>query len=248
MSTGEIIYLFIGGPARSGTTAFVKLLNAHPRIAIGTERYKFVYHRKREDVGPHLFESDRFCNLDESETNIGQARLGNIEFLKTKVDRALVRGDKVPHIMRYQDLLMHKFGTCRFIVMHRDVYRICSSWNVRASNPNDRWAPTNDFRVAVDAINNEMGRALSLHLAEPERCLFVRYENIFGPNAPSSMSQILEWLKLPSHPRLMAVVEKNMAVAAKLTEKSLLEVRGQREFIEKRIEWPVIREIDRLAV
>src|SRR3954447_3438832 len=118
-------YLFVGGPARSGTSAFVNLLNCHPRIALGTERYKRLYkahpnglnaifarwwagkNRNQGDIGPHLFETERFFRYDKAETNIGAAKLKNPKFGR-KFERATYRGDKVPSVMRFYPQLSEK--------------------------------------------------------------------------------------------------------------------------------------------
>ncbi|NEP86465.1 MAG: sulfotransferase [Okeania sp. SIO2C2] len=64
-------YLFVCGCARSGTTAITKLLNAHPLIAIGVERYK---HYAKQDLihklSPALFKLSVFFDIREEQTNI----------------------------------------------------------------------------------------------------------------------------------------------------------------------------------
>lgn len=241
-------YLFVGGPARSGTTAFVQLINRHPDVALGIERYKFLYNKDPKNLGPHLFESERFFCFDSRETNVRSDKLGDLDDFKKKFELAEYRGDKMPHVMRYHRILNRRFPQCRFIIMYRDIHRICSSWNTRAKNPKDRWSENNDFRIAVGAINKEMQCAADFQEEHPARCLIVRYENIFGPGAPDTAAAILDWLELKHAPQLFAAVQKNRAVASRISDKPMLEYDGQREYIQQHIDWSVIERIEAIAV
>ena len=241
-------YLFIGGPPRSGTTAFVRLMNKHPGIFLGSERYKFVYGKKQEDVGPHLFEAERFLQPTPDETNISQRQFKDPERAKARLDRAIYLGDKVPRIMRYQRILNERFPSSRFIIMYRDVHRVCSSWNRRAEDVNDNWPATNNFKVAVEAINSELRAAVAFCKDEPARCLIVRYENLFGPNGINALEKILDWLKIRHHPRIMDAIDANQSTATQIQSKELLELEGQREFIADHIDWGIIRQAEALAV
>jgi sulfotransferase family protein len=262
-------YLFIGGPARSGTTGFAQLINRHPQVALGIERYKFLYPgasryflypgvirrllylgavRRHDEIGPQLFEADRFFRFDPSETNIGPERLGPLEAFQQKFETSLYRGDKIPHIMRYRQILDKALPGCRFIIMYRDVNRICSSWNQRAQNSKDRWAEENNFTKAVGAINRELGAAVQLQKTSPDRCLIVRYENIFGSAAIETMGRILDWLGLAHSPHLMKAVQGNLVKAEQIRSKPLLELDGQQEFIQAEINWSVINEAEAAAI
>src|SRR5215469_6731787 len=68
-------YLFVGGCARSGTTAFVQLLNAHSEIFIGNERYLYLYPRIKEAAAKdngyfntERFKPERFSLIHPGET------------------------------------------------------------------------------------------------------------------------------------------------------------------------------------
>ena len=264
-------YLFIGGPARSGTSAFGNLMNRHPRIALGTERYKYLYSRNRRaktytnffwptwmqwltgsqpappEIGPHLFESERFFHYDKTDTNIGAHRLGNPKFQR-KFERATYRGDKVPSIMRFYPRLNEGIPQSRFIVVYRDVYRVCSSWNARAQNPEDSWPEDKNFKTAVQAINLELRRAADLQSQHPERCLIVRNENIFGPDGLDTLAAILDWLELRRHPKLTAAAQQKIEMAEKIRNKPLLEYDGQSEYVQQNIDWSVIKRVEAVCV
>jgi hypothetical protein len=243
-------YLFIGGPARSGTTGFTALINRHPRVALGIERYKFLYPNanRHGEIGPQMFEAERFFGFDPRETNIGPARLGPLEPFKQKFEASIYRGDKVPHIMRYRRILDEALPGCRFIIMYRDVNRICSSWNHRAQNSKDHWAENNNFKIAVGAINKELGAAVQYQKKFPDRCLIVRYESIFGSGGVEAMRRILDWLDLAHSPHLIKAVQGNLLKAENIRSKPLLELEGQREFIQTEINWSVINQAEAVAI
>lgn len=241
-------YLFVGGPPRSGTTAFTNLLNSHPKIALGLERYKFIYGPHPDEVSEDLFKRERFFQLEERETNVKSPKMMNSDQFKKKFDRVVYKGDKVPNILRYHRTLNERLLRCRYIILYRNVYRICSSWNVRAKNPNDHWPEKNDFRVAVDAINKEMALAAVLQRKQPQRYLIVRYENVFGENGHATVARTLDWLKLKEHPRVMKAFANSRKIAAKVEEKPLVELDDQREFVDRNINWSVVKQVEAVAI
>ncbi len=241
-------YLFIGGPQRSGTTAFVSLINRHPKVALGVERYKNVY-GKISEVTPQLFEPERFFASPEGGDGINWGRYGDIDLFKKKFERAAYRGDKVPHIMRYQARISEAMPNSKFIIMYRNIERVCASWNRRALDEKDAWNTENDFRKAVEVINDELRRTLKFSRTNPDRCMVVRYENIFGESGKETMGSILSWLDLPVDERVLKALHLNeVRVVPNIKSKPLLELEGQRDFVLSNIDWAVIREIDSLAV
>ena len=64
-------YLFVGGLARSGTSALTELLNGHSEIAIGMERYKYLFgNGELFTRGEELFEKQKFFEWSPTETNV----------------------------------------------------------------------------------------------------------------------------------------------------------------------------------
>jgi hypothetical protein len=240
-------YLFVGGPQRSGTTAFVSMLNRHPQIALGVERYKRLYGKKGE-ASPALFEAERFFAIQPDETNVEWSRYGDRKTFERKFLTATYRGDKVPNILRYQERLSSGLPGAKFLIMYRDVNRVCGSWNRRALDDRDAWDVENDFRMAVSVINDELTRALRFHRRRPDRCLIVRYENIFGEAGRETLSKILDWLGLPFDEQMAKALEDNREKASKVQSKPLLELDGQREFVKAGIDWEVIKEVEMVAI
>ena len=243
-----IKYLFVGGPQRSGTTAFAAMMNRHPQIAIGIERYKNVY-GKLPQITPDLFEAKRFSSHEEGEADVDWKRYGGKEQFGLKLARALCRGDKLPHIMRFQRRISEGLPDAKFLIMYRDIHRVCASWNRRALDEKDNWLLENDFRKAVEVINDELSKALQFHKKSPDRCLLVRYENVFGEAGQASMTKILDWLGLKADPSLLKALQvNNDRITPKIMDKPLLELEGQRDFVLAGIEWETVREIEALAV
>ena len=68
-------YLFATGCERSGTTILTRLLQSHPGISIGMERYKYLLRgvrtrRVTRRLCPSHFEPGRFFDFRPTDTNI----------------------------------------------------------------------------------------------------------------------------------------------------------------------------------
>ena len=173
--------VFIIGVARSGTTAMADLLNLHPEICIGIERYKFKFARRGEFDGDE-FSPGRFFDFRPGDTNIlPSAKRWKAIYtrMQRKFPRATVVGDKIPHLFERFEECARAFPQARWICMLRDIDGVASSWNARAQNPADNWPAKHDFRKAVEVWN----RANALIRALPEdRVRIVAYEDFFGGN------------------------------------------------------------------
>ena len=100
--------VFIIGVARSGTTAMADLLNLHPEICIGIERYKFKFVRRGEFDAAD-FTPERFFDLRARDTNILPHNGGRWKAvysrMRRKFPRAAVVGDKIPHLFeRFEEV------------------------------------------------------------------------------------------------------------------------------------------------
>ena len=148
--------LFLTGVARSGTTAMAQLLNRHPDICLGIERYKAKFLRRSEFEGAD-FTPERFFDFRASDTNIlpGNAAKwrGIYDRMAEKFPGARVVGDKIPHLYEKFDACSQVFPEAKWIYMLRDINGVASSWNARAGNPKDKWSSKRDFRAAVETWN-----------------------------------------------------------------------------------------------
>ena len=136
MSGGRRIVL-IGGCARSGTTALVRLLNAHPDCMIGHERFFGPF--RRGEIGPGHFERSRFLDIQPGDTHPGNdkqfAALGGGE----RFDRAGVIGDKYPRLFQLYGQVRVRLPGARVVFALRNPFSVAESHQVRFDDPNDNW-------------------------------------------------------------------------------------------------------------
>jgi len=195
-------YLFIAGCERSGTTAAVRLLNTHPKIVMGIERYRLV----KRKIAPTLFEKDRFFDFREGDTDV-IAHRKDYDALKEKFDEATIFGDKNPRYFLSYKALFKSFPGCRVLFMIRDIEPVASSWNARAAAPKDRWPEKNDYRVAVatwNRANSLTARAATKH---PKSLLVVDYAKLFSGDK-DYLLRLLEDVQIDPHPTLLQQFEK----------------------------------------
>ncbi|MDJ0655476.1 MAG: sulfotransferase [Xanthomonadales bacterium] len=146
-------YLFVGGCPRSGTTALLQLLNSHPGIALGKERYKNV-----QGLTPRHFETDQFLHPSAEETNL--LDMDHYAALRRKMRRGdiLYIGDKTPGYYRRISELSQAFEQARFLMIWRDPVRVASSFQHRAQRAAGGWSEEHDYRNAIRQWNSSLTR------------------------------------------------------------------------------------------
>lgn len=173
-------FLFPMACARSGTTAFVDLLNRDPRIALGVERFKYLGPDGRRR---HHFRPGYFANPTPDETNI--RRPEHYRKLARKLRSGEVRfvGDKVPITGRAFEGLLEEFPGCKIVFLLREIEGVASSFNARAVDPEDRnWPADTDYRKAVVFWNRSLRNMRSLveeHAADDQVFMLI-YEEFFS--------------------------------------------------------------------
>lgn len=223
--------VFITGVGRSGTTALTELLNLHPEICIGIERYKFKFLRLKSFTGDE-FTPKRFFTFYPRDTNLLPKGRGHwqevYDKIRLKYPRARVRGDKIPHLFEQFDPCSRVFPQARWIYMLRDIEAVAASWNARAQNPRDKWPKTSDFRVAVQVWN----RANAIVAALPEdKVTIVHYEEFFG-GSPSARRRLVEFIGVEESADFTAQARKSYAKYAEIVRtKAPVLLEGQREYI-----------------
>lgn len=174
---------FLSGVARSGTTGAVYLLNKHPDIALGIERFKFTILRD-DNADVELFSRERFFAFDPSDTNLLPHE--SVQFtnqyarLEKKYDSALVVGDKIPNLSTRYYKLVELFPDTRIVHIVREPTAVANSWERRAQDEDDRWADTADAERGISRWIVENSAALEFHNDFPDNILIVSYESFFS--------------------------------------------------------------------
>jgi hypothetical protein len=195
-----------------------------------------------------MFEPERFFAFSRVETNISSRVYPDFEAFKEKFPRTDIRGEKIPKILDFHDLIVERFPNPRFVLIYRDAYRVCSSWNARGQDPKDPWPVQRDYRKAVRQINLRLRTMLDLALTAPGRYATVRYERIFDPESSAALEGLLAWLGVEAAPEILAAHKANGELLRRIAEKPLLLEPSQREYVERKVDWKVYDALDRIAV
>ncbi len=145
-------HLFIAGCPRSGTSALAFLLNEHPHVALGFERYK----RVRAQLDPFHFTPAQFFAPVLAETDIRGELLYARLRARWEGGGVSVVGDKVPLYTRVLPQLLARFPQARVAVLVRDPLAVARSFARRAADPEDWWPAENDHRLAVKMWNETL--------------------------------------------------------------------------------------------
>lgn len=170
--------LFVAGCQRTGTTAFTEYLNDHPDVLVLRERYKYV---ARQVTFDH-FAFERVLDYSATETNVPESQF--VELLARKDPENLKWvGDKNPDYYKHFDRLLDQNPGAKFIVMYRPLEEVAESFEARARNPEDPWAPHYDFELSIKlwnmALNSTRKFVESGHGAD---VLLVGYDEFFYNN------------------------------------------------------------------
>jgi glycosyltransferase involved in cell wall biosynthesis len=175
-------HLFIAGCPRSGTSALTFLLNEHPALAIGFERYK----RLRAQLDPFHFTPAQFLAPVRAETDIRGELLYARLRARLQSGSVTVIGDKVPLYTRVLPLLLDRFAQARAVVLVRDPLAVARSFRRRAADPRDWWPAENDHTLALSMWNEALAAVRAVE-GEPEgdflgegRVALLPYERFFS--------------------------------------------------------------------
>lgn len=204
--------LFVTGVARSGTTALAELLNTHPAICIGIERYKFRFLREQRFEQAY-FERDRFFAFDPADTNLDPARRPAwqpvYDRIAGKWDGAEVVGDKVPDLLPLLPTLLSQMD-CQCICILRNLKDVALSWQTRADKPRDAWPAGKGFALACESWASQHAALHELirNRALRHRILLLDYDRIYN-DVDMTEAALLAFLDLPRDPEFRGVLEKH---------------------------------------
>jgi hypothetical protein len=208
-------YLFATGCERSGTTVLTRLLQSHPSVAIGMERYKYLLRdvrtrRVTRRLCPSHFEPGRFFDFRPSDTNIIPPNFGDYydeSARRYRSDELRYVGDKVlPPSTKVFRLMADRFPTARYVFIYRDAVAVASSFEVRARDPDDVWPAEHGYEFGIERWSNAF-RAADWLIADvgAEPVFVVRYEDLFsgGTDAAAALFAFLELDLAPSVVRFL---------------------------------------------
>lgn len=166
--------LFLSGVARSGTSALVRVLNSHPNILIGQERYFFRI--RREELQPEHFEKERFHRLEEGDTHGAGFKAEEKVFAKA-YDAATYVGDKFPLLYAHFDYMFDTFPEAGHVYIFRNPLSVIESYHRREQNPKDRFRKT--WQQGLAEWNESVARVAKMDDAERAAFHLVEYERFF---------------------------------------------------------------------
>lgn len=180
-STNDRTPLFVAACPRSGTTVLTRLLNLHPEIVLGQERYKSIYGQTKV-ITADMFEEERFFRFDPSETDfIPTKKAKAAEFYeraREKYATARFVGDKYPQFFRFYGRLFTVFPNARVVFIVRQPLSVAQSWQRRADDSTS-WPAKNDARRSVSYWNDALVFTLAHAKVRPASFVFVEYEKLF---------------------------------------------------------------------
>ena len=185
--------VFICGMPRSGTSTINHLLNLHPHVMIGAERY-FNVIQGAELTVQHLDE-ERYTTMCDGDTHSGTGFYQNDG--KTDLGQlyrnAEVIGDKYPMMFRRYQHVLNVLPQAKFLYMLRNPLSVCESYEARASNEADNlWTRERGYQTALLEWNESVANTLRLAAQLPkEQLLIVEYEDIFQDKG--RLQQLYEW-------------------------------------------------------
>lgn len=203
--------LFIAGLARSGTTALLHVLNAHPEVVVGMERYKRIVSGGIDRLSPELFTKERFFDFSDGETNQDpeEAARWGVDYaaLERKWDDATYVGDKMTTV-RF-DRVHEKLPEARFVFIVRDIDQVASSWDRRAQDAADaHWPERADAKESVERWNLSLKRIRRAVRQHPELATVVEYSRFFGDADATSLKAVLDFLGLSWEPGVAAEFDR----------------------------------------
>lgn len=200
-------YLFLSGCPRSGTTEIINVLNRHPAVAIGMERFKYVIRDRLQEYQQHLFEPDNLVRAAEEDTNIlprSPAMRNHYALLKSKfeVGGVVFVGDKLPFLFRHWETIEERFDSPLWIIMHRSPYAIAASYRRRARNPEDKaWTEDRDHRLGVQHWVESYRWMESMRGEIPDRVFVCEYERFYSGDV-DALAQVFGFLGLSVVPEV----------------------------------------------
>ena len=191
--------LFVCGAARSGTTAMARLLNTHPDIVVGIERFKYRLLGAQDEIDyASLFTRERFFSYEPGDTNIdfNKSYVNDFQRMRAKFDSAVYVGDKIPGLYRRLRFVGETFPHCKVIFIVRDPMLVAASWESRAGDSDDGWPEHQGYVQAVEEWNRSLTCALKARQVLRQNLICVSYERTFDTRRHAVLRELGKNLEL----------------------------------------------------
>ena len=195
-------HLFVCGAARSGTTALARLLNTHPDIVVGIERFKYrLLGTQPETDYDSLFSRERFFSHVPGDTNIdiNTSYVNDVEKMRAKFDSAVYVGDKIPGLYKRLKFVSEAFPHCKVVFIVRDPMLVAASWESRANDASDGWSEHQGYVQAVEEWNRSLAYALKARHLMGRDFISVSYERTFVSRGHAVLRELTRQLELERH-------------------------------------------------
>lgn len=183
-------YTFVTGCPNSGTTALAHVLNCHPDIALGFERFSGRVADKT--LSPQLFEPERFRRFEKDDSH-HRSYEGNPdrEAVLTKISQAKIVGDKLPTLINSLELL-ESFKDVRLIVILREPGGVARSMDAKANLNANNFNAVRNYKTAVELFNSAVKEIVKIQNAGVPEMHVVLYEEFFF--AQETVADVFQFL------------------------------------------------------
>ena len=222
--------LIVGGCPRSGTTALTRLLNCHPDVLLGDERYYWLFEHRR--IAARHFARERFLDVREADRHWAEGRAPWPEGdIAARYDRASVIGDKYPRLADVADHLVSALPGAQLVWIVRNPLSVAESYEARRADEADGWPF--GLKRALDDWNNGARSALGHADA-----LVLSYERLFAGGAdPARLFRALDLDPGPALPGARAI----LAQARSIVRRDGPRCENTRFEVARRADWPAFR-------
>ena len=178
----------VSGVPRSGTTALASLLNWHPAVFCGIERFPLA-----------TVDQSYFCRESVNDESIPSAHYVRNKAILEEKTRLDAIGDKGPRYFYRLAGSQMEFSDTKLIFIIRSMTDVFNSWNNRAFNEND--ASWHRGQTAVFAYLDYLQLLFTLNrIRTSHESVVISYEDLFFGEAPlqhNIIDQIFDFIGAP---------------------------------------------------